>query len=38
MTNRSDLSSSTCNSIRSMRAIRHIAGELGVGLYGPNPE
>jgi glutaminase len=26
------------NSIRSMRAIRHIAGELGVGLYGPNPE
>ncbi len=26
------------NSIRSMRAIRHIAGELGVGLYGSNPE
>jgi glutaminase len=26
------------NSIRAMRAIRHIAGELGVGLYGPNPE
>jgi glutaminase len=26
------------NSVRSMRAIRHIAGELGVGLYGPNPE
>jgi glutaminase len=26
------------NSIRSMRAIRHIAGELGVGLYGANPE
>jgi glutaminase len=25
------------NSIRSMRAIRHIAGELGVGLYGSNP-
>ena len=25
------------NSIRSMRAIRQIAGELGVGLYGPNP-
>lgn len=24
------------NSIRSMRAIRQIAGELGVGLYGPN--
>lgn len=24
------------NSIRAMRAIRHIAGELGVGLYGPN--
>lgn len=26
------------NSVRAMRAIRHIAGELGVGLYGPNPE
>ena len=26
------------NSIRSMRAIRQIAGELGVGLYGSNPE
>ena len=26
------------NSIRAMRAIRHIAGELGVGLYGPNRE
>ena len=26
------------NSVRSMRAIRHIAGELGVGLYGPNPD
>jgi glutaminase len=26
------------NSIRAMRAIRHIAGELGVGLYGANPE
>ena len=26
------------NSIRSMRAIRYIAGELGAGLYGPNPE
>ena len=26
------------NSIRSMRAIRHNAGELGVGLYGSNPE
>jgi glutaminase len=25
------------NSVRAMRAIRHIAGELGVGLYGPNP-
>lgn len=25
------------NSIRAMRAIRHIAGELGVGLYGANP-
>ena len=24
------------NSIRGMKAIRHIAGELGVGLYGPN--
>ncbi len=24
------------NSVRAMRAIRHIAGELGVGLYGPN--
>jgi glutaminase len=26
------------NSIRSMNAIRYIAGELGVGLYGANPE
>lgn len=26
------------NSIRAMKAIRHIAGELGVGLYGANPE
>jgi len=26
------------NSVRGMRAIRHIAGELGVGLYGPNTE
>ena len=26
------------NSIRAMRAIRQIAGELGVGLYGSNPE
>jgi glutaminase len=26
------------NSIRAMRAIRQIAGDLGVGLYGPNPE
>jgi len=26
------------NSIRSMKAIRHIAGVLGAGLYGPNPE
>jgi glutaminase len=26
------------NSVRAMRAIRHISGELGVGLYGPNPE
>jgi glutaminase len=25
------------NSIRAMRAIRYIAGELGVGLYGSNP-
>ena len=25
------------NSIRAMRAIRQIAGDLGVGLYGPNP-
>lgn len=24
------------NSVRGMKAIRHIAGELGVGLYGPN--
>ncbi|MGD2007736.1 MAG: glutaminase A [Cellvibrionales bacterium] len=24
------------NSVRGMRAIRHIAGKLGVGLYGPN--
>lgn len=26
------------NSIKAMRAIREIAGELGVGLYGPNPD
>lgn len=26
------------NSIRSMRAIRDIAGEFGVGVFGPNPE
>jgi glutaminase len=26
------------NSVRDMRAIRQIAGELGVGLYGPNPD
>lgn len=26
------------NSVRSLKAIRHIAGELGVGLYGANPE
>ena len=26
------------NSIRAMKATRYIAGELGVGLYGPNPE
>ena len=26
------------NSIRSLRAIRLISGELGVGVYGPNPE
>ena len=25
------------NSVRGMKAIRFIAGELGVGLYGPNP-
>jgi len=25
------------NSVRAMRAIRRIAGQLGVGLYGPNP-
>lgn len=25
------------NSVRGMKAIRHIAGTLGVGLYGPNP-
>jgi len=25
------------NSVRGMKAIRHISGELGVGLYGPNP-
>ena len=24
------------NSIRGMKAIQHIAAELGVGLYGPN--
>lgn len=28
----------TGNSIKAMRAIRRIAGQLGVGLYGPNPE
>jgi len=26
------------NSIRSLNAIRYIAGELGVGVFGPNPE
>lgn len=26
------------NSVKAMRAIRRIAGQLGVGLYGPNPE
>jgi glutaminase len=26
------------NSVRGLRAIRDIAGELGVGVYGPNPE
>ena len=26
------------NSIRAMKAIRYISGELGVGLYGANPE
>ena len=26
------------NSVRSMHAIRDIAGELGVGVFGPNPE
>jgi len=26
------------NSVRAMKAIRHIAGELGVGLYGANPD
>ena len=26
------------NSIRSLKAIRDIAGELGVGVFGPNPE
>ncbi|MDF7826138.1 glutaminase A [Pontiellaceae bacterium B12227] len=26
------------NSIKAMRAIRHISGELGVGVYGANPE
>jgi glutaminase len=26
------------NSIKAMKAIRTIAGELGVGIYGPNPE
>ena len=25
------------NSVRAMRAIRYIAGELGVGIFGPNP-
>ncbi|WP_439106097.1 glutaminase [Congregibacter sp.] len=26
------------NSVRAQRAIRQIAGDLGVGLYGPNPD
>jgi glutaminase len=26
------------NSIKSMRAIRHISGELGLGVFGANPE
>ncbi len=26
------------NSVRSLKAIRDIAGELGVGVFGPNPE
>ena len=26
------------NSVRALLAIRFIAGELGVGLFGPNPE
>ena len=26
------------NSVRSMKAIRHIAGELGVGIFGANPD
>lgn len=26
------------NSVRAMRAIRKISGDLGLGLYGPNPE
>jgi glutaminase len=26
------------NSVRSMKAIRYIAGKLGVGIFGPNPE
>ncbi|MHC5098307.1 MAG: glutaminase A [Planctomycetota bacterium] len=26
------------NSVRSMKAIRHIAGELGVGIFGSNPD
>jgi hypothetical protein len=25
-------------SVRSLHAIRDIAGELGVGVFGPNPE
>ena len=26
------------NSVRAQRAIHYIAGELGVGIFGPNPE
>jgi glutaminase len=26
------------NSIRAMKAIRYIAGELGVGVFGANPQ